>query len=375
MNGLRETKVIGGRQAEKEAAVRRSLRSLASTILLLVCIEYAGCSKNPVAPAAPVFISDWTQCQGMPTLSSGFARSGNNLVAGTDNALLSQAYIFISSDGGLNWSLDAAFHTLNHDTSTAPGPQPGPLFTDTPVTFLDDGPYLFAGIGGEMYGGNNVYVSTDNGITWVERDTSFIVNVNCFAAVGGIIFAGTGGGVFLSTDYGTSWSSANTGMLSRGTGYGYTVSRVASVATNIFVCTEGFGIFRSTNIGASWVKVYNTDLDFQSLAKIGSSVFAGFAGGDPNGGVLGSIDNGASWALLNLGAKAYSVTGLCAYNSNLFAATNIGLFVSTDMGASWTYASAGTPIDSSEAGALIVYNSYLLVSTSRGLWRGLLSKQ
>lgn len=325
---------------------------------LLLFIFIGGCNKsdNPAGPGSSV----WTQCQGLPNNLpvTGFAASGNNLVAGSYNAPLSQAYIFISFDNGSSWSLDTTFRTYNHDTTTGTGPHPAPLFVGTPVTFFSDGGYLFAGI---VEDGGHVYISTDNGKTWVERDTNFVESVNCFTAIGETIFAG-GDGVFLSTNHGASWVPATTGLSGA-------VSGLATIGTSIFACTEGEGIYRSTNGGASWDVVNMSLFDFHSLSTVGTDIFAGFPGGYSNGGVLKSTDNGTSWSTAGVGLIDSSVNVLYASGSDLFAGTNEDVFLSANSGGSWMDISAGTQIDSLGVGALTVYDSYLLVATSAGVWR------
>ncbi|MCL5268040.1 MAG: hypothetical protein M1469_08045 [Bacteroidetes bacterium] len=350
---------IPGSRIRLERKLRRCIKYKEFLFVLLIgVILFIGCNNNPISSASSL----WTQCQGLPTglPITGFAASGSNLVAGSYNAVFSQAYIFISFDEGSTWRLDTTFHAKNH--------YPGiPLWVGTQVTFLSDGAYLFAGIAGDS---GNTYVSTDGGASWVERDTSFVESILSFAAEGGTIFAGTGRGVFRSTDYGISWSAANAGLYDSHTEIGLAVSGITSVGKDIFACTEGNGIYRSTNGGASWVKVNTTQFDFHSLAPIGAEIFAGFPGGYSNGGVLGSTDNGANWRPVDAGLTNPSVNVLCANGSNLFAGTNAGVFLSSNLGESWVGISAGTKIDSLAAIALFAGGSFLFVGTDEsGAWR------
>ncbi len=321
-----------------------------SFALLLLGSLSAGCNNNPTGPGG----SAWSQCEGLPDLPiTGFAATGNNLVAGSYNAPLSQAYIFISFNNGLSWSLDTTFHTKNHSPGTY-------YFVGTPVTFLSDAGYLFAGIAGD---GGNMYVSTNGGRTWVERDTNFVQSVWCLAASRGAVLAGTGQGVFRSTDHGTSWIAANKGLSS-------TVSGLAVVGTSIFACTEGEGIYKSVNGAMIWAEVNTTEFDFHSLAAIAGQIFAGFPGGYSNGGVLESADNGATWRLVDAGLANSSVNVLCVNGSNLFAGTNEGVFLTTNMGGYWMDTSTGTSVDSSATISLFVSGSFLFAGTNdRGAWR------
>lgn len=84
------------------------------------------------------------------------------------------------------------------------------------------------------------------------------------------IFAGTGGGVFLSTNNGVSWISVNNGLTND-------VARTFIVSgTNLFAGTDG-GVFLSTNNGASWTATGLVGIN--ALAVSGTNLFAGATGG------------------------------------------------------------------------------------------------
>lgn len=339
---------------------RHSVLLVLSTILAL----QGGCKHNIVSPVITPIDTTWTRCQGLPNLSiTGFCSSSGKLVAGSYNALLSQAYIFISVDEGSNWTLDTTFHTKNRSPYTR-------LIVGTPITFLAKGAYLFAGIAQGDSG--NVYVSTDNGVTWIEKDTEFVANVYVFAALGETVFAGTDNGVFRSTDNGISWGAVNTGLIYQVTGKSYPVKGLATVGSNIFACTNGEGIFRSPNNGTTWSEVNTTDFDFQNLASVGTAVFAGaFQAEDPStGGVFISTDNGDSWLHADAGLGTdHGVNIIYSDGRDLFAGTNASFFVSTNEGTTWRNISNGSPIDSLAVGAISVIDSQLFVGTGYGAWR------
>lgn len=324
-------------------------------LALILCVSlFAGCNGNStIGPSNSL----WTRCSGLPDLPvTGFASAGNVIVAGSYDALLSQAYIYISFDNGSSWSLDTTFQTDNHGSGTS-------SYLGTPVTFLSDGLYLFAGVVGGDSG--NVYVSMNDGLTWVERDPSFVENIYCLAAMGKTIWAGTGHGVFVSTDHGVSWTSVNKGMPPP-----LAISGLVATGTYIFAATEGFGIYRSANGGTTWAKVNTTNLDFYSLVTIRSDIFAGYPGGYSNGGVLVSTDNGITWTSADVGLTDSSVNALCVEGSTLFAGTNAGVFLSRNSGGYWSDISTGTSVDSVATIALFSNASFLLAGTNgNGAWR------
>jgi hypothetical protein len=142
---------------------------------------------------------------------------------------------------------------------------------------------------------------------------------------GSNLFAGTrGGGVFLSTNNGTSWTQKNNGLNN---------NRVLSLAvsgTNLFAGTDS-GAYLSTNNGTSWILV--APIKVYSLAVNGTNVFAGTLGS-----VFFSTDNGASWNQKNYGLPISNVVAaLTISGTNIFAGTiGGGLFVSTNNGTDWT---------------------------------------
>jgi ligand-binding sensor domain-containing protein len=348
-------------------------------ILFISVGLFIGCNKgdNPLVSDD----STWTRCQGLPNLAiTSFSASGDKLVAGTYNALLSQAYIFISVDNGSSWALDTTFHVNNKLTYNH-------LYLGTPVTFFADGAYLFAGIGGGYRG--NVYVSTDNGISWSDKGISWPMadtitgaeDINSFTSMGGNIFAGTDHGVFLSIDHGMNWKSASVG-LPRLSPFGLPpqVMRIVAQGTDLFAGTTGEGIFLSIDNGESWTAVdgglTNTSMSIYGLASIGSKIFSGVFEFNTNltGGVFVSTNEGASWSVVDNGLTNHTINVLTANSTNLFAGTNSGTFLSTNLGATWLCFSKGTPVDSLAVGAISVINSHLFVGTGYGAWRYPLSQ-
>jgi hypothetical protein len=346
------------------------------TILSFYLILFIGCSKKS-NPVAPVVTGKWTYCQGLPNdlHITGFAASGNNIVAGTFSAGASKAYIYISFDNGAIWSLDTTFSVDTKSKYTH-------LFSGAPVTFLNYGGYFFAGIGGAYRGAifrsiDNGITWSDKGITWPENDSSFSEDINCFSTIGTNIFAGTEHGVFKSTDLGASWVTVNNGFpIYPSTGWPPQALHMVSNGTDLFVGgTSGDCIFLSTNSAANWTAV-NTGLPnsphIYGLETTGSKVFAGIF----NYGVYVTTDNGSSWSAVNNGLISYTINGqavfpvdaLASYGNYLFAGTNYGLCVSTNIGTTWNNISAGTPIDSTVIGTIAVINSQLFAGYY-GAWR------
>jgi ligand-binding sensor domain-containing protein len=324
------------------------------------------CKNNPVSPPINTGDTSWVKCQGLPDYYiTDFAASGNNLVAGTYNALASQAYVYISFNNGIIWTLDATFSVNNHNPDNH-------LYIGTPVVFLVDGGELFAGISAFT---GNVYVSMNNGKNWVERDTSFIQNVYSFAILGEDLFAGTGTGVFRSTDRGVSWTAVNFGLPIPSPPSGLQILQLETMGIYIFAGTNGKGIFRSSDNGESWKNINegltNTSMSIYGLTTIGSNIFAGVFEFNTNfmGGIFVSTNNGISWFAVNNGLTDHKVNILASSGVDLFAGTNSGLFFSSSDGNYWTYDSIGTPRQLLTIISLEAINSNLYVGTLQGAWR------
>ena len=70
------------------------------------------------------------------------------------------------------------------------------------------------------------------------------------------IFAGTDGGVYISTNNGTSWTQRNTGL-----NYQY-INSLAANGTNLYAGAGNGGLFLSTNSGMNWTQNKSTILFF-----------------------------------------------------------------------------------------------------------------
>ena len=113
----------------------------------------------------------------------------------------------------------------------------------------------------------------------------------------------------------------------------YFVGDLAVIGSNLFAATSGYGVFRSTNDGASWTAVNNglTENWVYDLTVSGTNLFA-----KTSSGIFLSTNNGTSWS-------ATSVVGTLVVSggTNLFAVTDNSVFLSTNNGTSWSSKSTG----------------------------------
>ena len=218
---------------------------------------------------------------------------GNNYVfAGDVNG-----YVYVSNDAGQNFTFQ---------TQIEKGASVSSFAFISSYVFAATKPYAASAVGG-------VYLSSDNGATWISKSTGLPTttntNVSSLAVIGSNLFAGTGQGVFLSTNNGTSWSQVNDGLTSL---YVYSL---AVKGTELFAGTIGQGVFHSINNGTNWIQT-SLVKDVTSLIVIDTSLFAGTW----SQGVYRMKNSDLSWK--SVGLPSVYVNSFAADNGNLFAATN-----------------------------------------------------
>ncbi len=182
----------------------------------------------------------------------------------------------------------------------------------------------------------SLYMSSDDGVNWIPSPDTAIQTkpVDVFAVKDSFIFAGTNGyGVYRSGNLGLNWQPVNSG-LPTGAVLGLTVGD-----SGVFAGSLGHGIYLSTNDGASWKAVNNglTTNDIWTLASApngagGKNIFAG-----TSSGIFRSTNNGASWQAMDTGLTNSSVWSFAGgTDSNMFAGTfGGGVFLSTNGGKNW----------------------------------------
>ena len=205
--------------------------------------------------------------------------------------------------------------------------------------------------------GWGVYRSTDNGSTWVERNsylTDLLVSSLAINSTG-YIFAGTySGGVFVSTDYGNKWTQINTG---------FTNLEVRSLTIdsedNIFAGNID-GVYRSTDNGNIWTKMGLDNVvsafTINSLDHIFAADFGGY--------VYISTDKGISWSQKNV---AYYVQSLFTNSRDYIFAGSLteGVYYSMNNGQNWIPINSG--LNTLDVRALIVNSQdELIAGTEKG---------
>ena len=169
-------------------------------------------------------------------------------------------------------------------------------------------------------------------------------------ASNGYLWVVAGNGVYLSTDNGDTWVTKNNGLS----------DRVISIAINpvndyLFVNSKSKGLFRSTNRGENWVKVTNDVSISRILITASGKIYC------TSGKVYYSDDNGDTWIEKSNGLPNENITSLAlGADGTLYAGTaNSWIYCSTDGGDTWLQPLYNTIYDltSSDDGSIFVVNN------------------
>jgi photosystem II stability/assembly factor-like uncharacterized protein len=286
--------------------------------------------------------ANWNAVAGMQShFVNDILLAGSNYFAATDTG------VFISTNSGADWQR----------TST------GLSALDIYSSLTYNGTILFTG--GQRTG---IYKSTNNGATWTPasgglRDSS----IEYMLSSGTDVFAESGKGVFKSTDNGVSWIEANTGIANKDVPY------MTSIGNNIFAGSSvGGDIYRSSDEGLSWQNVSTAGLGkavVKAMVSKGSNLFVSIVAADTTQGIYRSTNNGANWS------RVYSsyASAMAVSTDKIYAGLYNGFISSTNDGASWqnvNIPNANFGIDNLGAEGNIIIASRqpnYLVSTNNGL--------
>jgi photosystem II stability/assembly factor-like uncharacterized protein len=269
-------------------------------------------------------------------------------------------------NGGATWaSVNGALPTANVSALA--------IDPSTPTT-------LFAGTDA------GVFKSTDGGQNWVAANSGLVgVTINALAIASGspaTLYAVTDGGVFKSINGAGNWTSINAGLS------GLTARVIAIDPTSpstIYVGVDDNvqyarnGVFKSTDAGISWARIYTTTFeeDFQfSVAAIAidpqspSRLYLALAFGD----LVRSVDGGASWSRIFTAPQGdlWSLAIDPASSANLYAGTYSGaVWRTTDAGDHWA-AATESPLASTSVNVIALAASVpatVYVGASTGIFR------
>ncbi|MCX6157813.1 MAG: T9SS type A sorting domain-containing protein [Ignavibacteriae bacterium] len=277
----------------------------------------------------------------------------------------------------------------------------GGMMKDSLVySFTSIGSNIYAGANGSSNGTGRIYVSSNGGTNWSELNGLFNV-VNCIAAQGSNLLVGANGGLFITSNNGANWISTLTdqniislgisgntilaGTYSSATTYGvfrstnngsnWTLSDLTGkVVQSIYFygftiapCGKRLEPFSITyNGGLNWITYSSMLKDVRTFSSIGTNIFAG-----SDSGVYVSSDTGKNWTPTSLMNQL--VTSLAVNGNNLFAAAGGKVYLSKNNGLSWVQKSEGLVTNVSALSLFVNGNYIYLGCNGQSVWRRLLS--
>jgi photosystem II stability/assembly factor-like uncharacterized protein len=286
--------------------------------------------------------------------NTGLTRS-NILVVAIDPQTPSILYaganpggVFKSTNGGASWSpMNVGLGSLTVFALV--------IDPQTPTT-------LYAGTDGSV----SVFKSTNGGASWspsssglpVAFPANLVRDLAMDARTPTTLYAATdGGGVFKTTDGGLHWTATNTSLRAipiggplQGQFAGHPLVLDPRTPSILYASTDGNGVFKSTNGGASWfsanigLPAVNLTLAIDPLTP--TTLYAGTpnnAGGG-RASVFKSTDGGVHWTPTSLGSVfVYDLAIDPETPSTVYAGTEAGTFKTTNGGITWSALSAGPP--------------------------------
>ena len=294
------------------------------------------------------------------------ASNGNDIYIGTDNGL------FYSNDDGVNWvklTTNKVYSVATKGNALIIGIFNAVLLSNdrgitwttvgnvriapTFLTFRDTA--ILAGSSEGLF----LSTSTNAQAQWVAMNNNlFSQGINSVAVIGTKIFVTTPFKVYLSTDNGNSW------VEKRLSGNGRTLTLAAS-GTNIWVLTDNNELFYSENDGTVWKTVNHLFPRTYSLSTNGARIVVGTLNG-----AYESTDNGVNWQTINKGLQIDLITSMQSDGVNIYAKTaEDSLYISTDNGLNWSSKNLSVQTILADSTNTTVYagNYYgLLKSTNNG---------
>ena len=200
--------------------------------------------------------------------------------------------------------------------------------------------------------GQTIYYSTNQGIFWTTSFSTSYPIYRIEVSKNNWIWIGGKNRITYSTNGGLSWISDS-----------ITANNIWSIASdkynNIFAGTNGDGIYRSTNLGNSWQKVYgfgSYKTIWEILVTDSNKVFA-----CSSYEIIMSSNNGDTWNVIS-NKELYS---LAQNDFNEFFGNGLGLWKSNDNCQTWSFLGLNSQDDFSYA----FIDSIIIAGTSHGVFR------
>ncbi len=220
--------------------------------------------------------------------------------------------------------------------------------------------------GGSLFAGTSTGLYKLSGTSWVAVNIGFRdTTVSTLLPQGNALLAGTlGAGVYVSTDEGTTWTQRNSGL-----GNSDVTSLIVASDPHNFSGIEIYaatydGLYYSTAVPGSWSLLTASLTNMSSFVGIGENLFVGSF----YSGVSLSTDNGTTWSTMNSGLPDLYVQCLASSEGTVFAGTEAGVGVLMNNADANEWITENSGLGNTDVTALVVSGGSLLAGTESGVW-------
>ncbi len=232
-----------------------------------------------------------------------------------------------------------------------------------------DGSKLIAAGNGEQ-----IYTSTDSGVTWTPRETNRVWLAVASSADGvKLIAAVNGGQIYTSTDSGVTWTARETNRTWHGVASSADGTKLAACVWDANGSSPG-QIYTSTDSGATWTPRESPRNWYSVASSADGTILVALDHGElsPGGQIYISADSGITWTPRETN-RFWMRVASSADGRKFVAYAQAGqIYTSTDSGVSWTPRETNrdwSDVASSADGTQLVavgYNQPIFISTDSG---------
>ena len=193
-----------------------------------------------------------------------------------------------------------------------------------------------------------ITVSVSNA-QWQQCAGTYGGKVNCLIANSSTVFAGTaGGGIFTTNNFTNPWNSSANGIIALPAS---NINSFTAISTNLFASAINSKIYRTSSNGASWSDASSnlpSNVGVNAITSLNTNLYAA-----TGYGLYSSTNQGASWSLnssLQTLMQSFSTSfpsagnllSIHVFNGVIITGTNNGyIFYSTNNGVTWQTHSTG----------------------------------